>query len=275
MRAERRPDLCILQDVVYFRGHKMIEFDKRITVTVSSTDVDDRGKTRIGNMLMCSRLPPLPEDWNWSRCVQKGDFRGKLPKRIAVYYKKMYDQKLPIDLLVWLGNRVDLHSFDDRTYHLDFTERFNWNGGDFGDDDSCFWGCRELALEALTKNNVFAVRFYRDHGKGFARAWVLRVEGGLVIFNAYGLPSRTIAYVLATLFDYPHRGKIDLSIRGDHDGLIWLNDAAYQIGSEPPTMRFTANFDVPYVLCKCCDSFCSVEDGCYNGEDEFRCNKCN
>lgn len=252
----------------------MIEFNKRITVAVCSTEVDDKGKTHVLNALRYNDLPPLPEDWDWSRCIQKGEFRGKFPKRVAAYYKRIHDRKVSIDILMWLGNKVDECSFGKYTYHLDFTKRFDWGAGAFGDRGSCFWGCRELALIALMENNVFAVRFYRDHGEGFARAWVLEVKDGLVIFNAYGLPSRTIAYVLATHFGYPCRGWVDLNIKGDHDGLIWLNDNAYRIGSEPFAKSLTVNFDVPYALCICCDSFYPIEEGDYNSDDAFVCNEC-
>jgi hypothetical protein len=251
-----------------------MEFDKRFTVTVGSTEVSEKGQLRIKRMLRIVDLPPLSEDWSWSRCVQEGKFRGKFPRRVATYYKKEHGEGISIELLTSIGNRVDQHSFKEGTYLLNFTEDLGWSAGDFGDHGSCFWGCRELAREALMKNDVFAVKFYRDRGTGYARAFVLRVNDGLIVFNAYGLPCRTIAYVLATLFDYPHRKGIELYINGDYDGLIWLNEDAYQIGLTPPANIVTVKFDVPYAWCSCCEDFYPVEQGEYDDYDGFRCLYC-
>jgi len=121
---------------------------------------------------------------------------------------------------------------------------------------------------------VFAVRFYRDWGEGFARAFVLEVDSGLVIFNAYGLPCRTIAYVLATLFSYQHRDEVSLFVSGDADGLIWLNEDTHRIGSEPFKDRCTANFDIDYAWCKGCDEFYPIAEGDYNFCEEFICDNC-
>jgi len=125
------------------------------------------------------------------------------------------------------------------------------------------------------ENDVIAVRFFRSGGgKGYARAFVIKTESGMVIFNAYGLPCRTIAYVLATLFDYPYREEVDLCIKGDPSGLIWLNEDAHHIAHEPPRKSISVSFEVPYDMCRCCDEFYSVDEGDYNFVDEFMCFDC-
>ena len=250
----------------------MIEFNKKFTVTVPATAVDERGRSRIKRILYSAYLPPLPEDWDWSRRIQEGEFRGKLPKRIATYYKKKHEERLSLELLTRIGNRVGQHSFDKKTYTLDFTKDLDWKAGDFGDGGSCFWSCRDLARNALVENGVIAVRFYC--GRGYARAWVLQVECGLVIFNAYGLPCETITHVLATLFNYPYRNSVDFDIRGDMDGLIWLNEDAHRIGSEPFTNVVTTEFNVSYALCTDCDEFCSVDEGDHDNDGDFVCSIC-
>ena len=255
---------------------KTMEFDKLVEVSVAATNVERKGQHRIRVLLDNCNLPPLPEGWDWSRLVQEGKFRGRLPKRVATYYKKEHNEKVPLSTLTSIGNKVDQHSFGEQTYILEFTKRLDWNAGDFGDFGSCFWGCRNLAREALMKNNVFAVKFYRVGGSGYARAFVLKVDDGLIIFNAYGLSCKIIAYVLATLFDYPHRKDIELYISGDPDGLIWLNEDAHQIGLTSSANTVTVEFEVPYAQCNCCDRFCSVDDGDYgsNTYEEFMCFGC-
>jgi len=252
----------------------MITFDEKITVDVAPTDIEEEGRGRINRLLTHSKLPELPEDWVWARCIQKGEYRGKFPKRVATYYKKVHEEHITSTLLTRIGNRVEQFSFGARTYEFDFTRNLNWSAGEFGDHGSCFWTCRTLAREALMKNDVFAVHFYRDSGKGFARAFVFEVDNGLVIFNAYGLPCRTIAYVLATLFSYQHRDEVSLCINGDEDGLVWLNEDAHRIGSEPFKDRYTANFDIEYALCRRCDDFYPIAEGDHNSFDEFVCDNC-
>ena len=117
-------------------------------------------------------------------------------------------------------------------------------------------------------NGAIAIRFYRGNdGEGFARAWIVRLDEGLVVFNAYGLPCRTIAYVLSTLFCEPLCVEVDIRIVGDPSALIWLNDDAYAIGGGIPNSGVVGlSFDVPYVCCERCDTFVHTERYLYGEE---------
>ena len=127
----------------------MIEFGKLFTVLVNPTEIEEEGRRRIGSLLTDYNLPPLPEGWNWSRLVRTGEFRGRFPRRVATYYKKVYEKKVLPCVLEYIGNRVNLHSFDGKDYTLDFTEQLNWSAGDYRDYGSCLWSCRRLHREAL------------------------------------------------------------------------------------------------------------------------------
>lgn len=249
-----------------------IRFGELYTIEVKPTKVAVTGRTQIIYRLRRRYDKEIPQDWDWSWMVQKGEFRGGLPKRIASFFKKQYGIKISSDDVTYLGNLAKRHCHVGKTYTFDFTKCFDWMAGDFGDHGSCYWGCRNLAREALMRNGVIAVRFYRGVGReGFARAWVKPIEEGMVVFNAYGLPCRTISYVLSTLFDNPPPRSVDLFSTGDPDTLVWLNAAAHTVGLDTSGCCVTLELDVPYKLCGVCDEFVYIDNYMHG---EGMCKEC-
>ncbi len=51
--------------------------------------------------------------------------------------------KLPAQALQAIGNLAEEYSTEPKEYYWDVAKSIDWDAGDFGDDGSCFWGCRE------------------------------------------------------------------------------------------------------------------------------------
>lgn len=256
-----------------------IRFGELYTVTTKPTRVMQKGREwihrRLDEVVREMALPievALPNDWDWSWMIQKGEFRGRLPKRIAGFYKRKYGIKLSSGTITYLGNIAKKYSHEAKTYTFDFTKSFDWMAGDFGDKDSCFWGARNLAREVLMMNGAIAIRFYSVNGDGIARAWIVENAETIIVFNAYGLPCKTISYVLSTLLNESHPQSVDMRIPEDLDDLMWLNGDARVIGTCPCDSIVTLPFDVPYRLCVECDEFVHEDNFC--AEDTAVCVEC-
>jgi hypothetical protein len=161
---------------------------------------------------------------------------GKIAKRIRKHYKKIYGVCLPDSLISKIGQIAESHMTKMQHLYFDFTDRFDWSAGDFGDTGSCYWGENNAAREVMQDNQCTAVRFYhmpqRSHtddlvyaNLGYARAWIfndLPFEG-MIIFNAYNMPLIKVTRVLASLFNWDYK-RISLYNEGNVSGLVWLNN---------------------------------------------------
>lgn len=228
-----------------------IRFGELYSIEVEPTEVTAVGQDVISANLVQLTNIHLPKDWSWHWMVDRGEYRGRLPRRIASFFKKQCNVTLTSGNIATLGNLARQHCHVRKQYTFDFTKSFDWCDGDFGDSGSCFWGAREPAREVLMCNGVIAIRFYTG-SRGTARAWIKEEGECVVVFNAYGLPCREISYVLSTLLN-KNTQKVRMSISGDPDELIWLNADAHIIG--PHMGAITLSFDVPYKYCSRCDEF--------------------
>ncbi len=181
-------------------------------------------------------LYSLPYDWDWVWKVEDGDYRGTFPKRVGKYYYKQFQLKAPDSFLAHIGNIAREHSETEAHYDFEFVDDFNWQSGDFGDDDSCFWGGRTQARKIMRENGTIAIRFYQnDEGK--ARAWVYPQEddGTFIVFNGYGFlgnATLTIAKVMSQFFGLRYK-QIRLTNWDVDDMMIWINSGiGYLIGTE-------------------------------------------
>jgi hypothetical protein len=181
-------------------------------------------------------LPTLPDNWAWVWVVQKGEtYRGKFPKRVAQYYKKVHNLKAPDAFIEQIGNIARAHSEELSVYYFDFTRDFDWEEGDFGDDGSCFWGGNAAALDMLYANGAQAIRFYNNYGHGIARAWLvpMEAEGITFIFNGYGFPGNptlTVAQAFARFTELRYQ-QVALTNNGSDDDTLWINSGiGYVIG---------------------------------------------
>jgi hypothetical protein len=84
----------------------------------------------------------------------------------------------------------------------------------------------------MADNGLMAVRFYRQSGKGYARAWMCDVSKKVnspeayVLFNAYGLMLEEICGVVAAVLKL---GSVPVSLRnnGGTHGTLFINRSGY------------------------------------------------
>jgi hypothetical protein len=188
-------------------------------------------------------LPNLPDMWQWVWLVTgRGDYVGTFPKRISKYYHKEFGIKCPEKFLAEIGNVARQHTEDNLTYSFDFTDRLNWNAGDFGDSGSCYWGSNWDARDTLEAHGGMAIRFYEsaDSDKGIARAWLMNIGEALyIIFNGYGFSTLVIARAFSMFLNLSYK-KILLSNYDNTSGLIYINnDSGYIIGSADEIASYT------------------------------------
>jgi len=185
-------------------------------------------------------LPLLPRDdtdrWLWRWRTPE----GKFPKRLRKYFWQQHGIKLDPTLLAQLGQQVRAASSLPIPLLLQFTDRFDWQPGDFGDKGSCFWTTRAAARDLIAASGGHAALFYRaDTGQGYARAWLVPVVDTLdldlrypdwawVVFNAYGaLTLSQVAHLLAQTLEL-RASLVSLTNEGQSDGLIYINhDVGY------------------------------------------------
>ncbi len=204
----------------------------RKTLRVPLNGISEEGKRIAEDLLAGWKLPCLPTNWDWQWKVNgKGEYVGTFPKRVAKYLYRLHATKLTADQLGVLGSKVAEHCERNASYTFDFTDRFDWNAGDFGDRGSCFWGSNSEARAMLENNCAMAVRFYKD-GAGYARAWVASTMRGAIVFNGYGLETLQIARILAHNWGAYYK-KIYLANNGEDTSTLYINGGAgYIVGSQ-------------------------------------------
>lgn len=229
-------------------------------------------------------LPALPDTWQWVWQTAQGDYRGTFPKRVAQFYHKVHAVKLPWSVVSELGNIARSHSADDVVFEFEFVNRIRWSAGEFGDDDSCYWGCNAGAREMLEDNGALAVRFYSpESGRGIGRAWLVEIEDGLrIVFNGYGFtgnPTLVIARVVADFFKVSYR-KITLTNEGGSSGVLWIDHAgqAYLIGPADQIADFD-DYDLGWTelhseTCHECGNGIGEYDVFYGPDDLGYCEDC-
>lgn len=202
----------------------------------------------------------LEIEWRWLTN------RGSLPKRIGKWYYDTYNKKLPESLASSIGNIVRKHTIPNKDYHFDFTRKFTWNSGDFGDGGSCFWGDRsEIRQRMMADPRFYAMRFFterqvepngvcstsreifykndKNYYNGMSRAWLVKDEVKVevnkkeltapihIIFNGYGMTTEQIASVFASYMGEAMKA-IPLTNYAKVTGGLYVNDTGYLIGDK-------------------------------------------
>lgn len=171
-----------------------------------------------------SRLTP-----HKTACFYNGRSSKFLTQLVAAF-RIEHNIKISAELKAELGNLLSQSSFSTLTF--DFTQDFDWNAGDFGDEGSCFFNGRRHARNRIKSANGFAIRFYHpDSGHGIGRAWGFwdkpEFKGRLLIFNVYGASVTEYAQRIKNIFlhfgitlgyDRPY-----VEFNGKSGGLIYQN----------------------------------------------------
>lgn len=260
--------------------------NKRYTVNMPPGTISDSGKEQI-NAYIDSQYPkrspewqasnkenevvtlqPLPDDWAWVWIVKDKKHPhgvGKFTTRLEKYIKKTMSLKCPDKFMENIGTLARDNSSEDISFYFDFVDRIDWDDGDFGDDDSCWWGSYSDAPDTLIDNGGLAVRFFTDAKQdiGIGRAWLAPYSDMYVLFNGYGFDNATL---LITKLVAQHLGhsykKVGLE---NHNDLMYINnDSGFLIGLPDhikPCNNVGLEFGDMVISCDHCD--------CDMGEDEY------
>jgi hypothetical protein len=235
---------------------------------------------REGCVWLYEFLPFPPKDWSWDWCVNgRGEYVGTLPKRLQKYYYNEWKIKLGKETISQIGNLGRQHcpKTEQVGYFFDFTQTFDWDAGDFGDDGSCFWSCHAAARDMLAENGAYAIRFYEDKNgeDGYARAWLVRKNDYLVVFNGYGMETLRIARILSAYLDNAYYKRISLTNNYEESGTLYINGGGgFLVGSQQ-VVNNISSLDFGWGDAYCCTE-CGdrVDDEYRNNDGERFCETC-
>lgn len=235
--------------------------------------VNPLGRDLVQDILTANNLPPLPPDWEWRWMSARGAFS----KRVASFYYKS-GFRVEDWVIERIGSTAKRHTESVGAYKFDFTSRFDWDDGDFGDEGSCYWGKNSGARQMLRENGAFAIRFYSPIGRGIARAWLVPVmEDAYIIYNGYG-PWEVNTLVIASMFarfcNWQYR-VVGLANNGSTSGLLWINGTeGYLITPQASDLEF---YDFGWENSRTCYGCgCNLDDDeYYDGLDNHEyCGSC-
>ncbi len=266
-------------------------------------EIPGNGIAEIG-IIEIKRLLPfvLPSCWSWVwRVGGKGEYVGTLPKRIGKYAYG-HHEKLSIELLSEIGNIASRHCSKSAEYHFDFVNKIEWDAGEFGDENSCFWSCHKEAKEMITSNGGGAIRFFFDEyfTGGYARAWIApleklnkigfftsvseefikqRMRGCYVVFNGYGMETLAIARILATHLNHAfYQEKTLENFNGSQDEL-WINGGVGFLVGPQDVVTLIDSLDFQWgerspSKCNNCGDIFPEEEMSYDPERNLLCCEC-
>jgi len=229
--------------------------------------------------LILTRIPSLPDGWEWLWIVQKGDYRGTLPKRLSAYYFKQHEIKSPASFLEKVGAIARPHVSNNIVYTFQFVGEFDWQPGEFGDSSSCYFGDRAGALEMIRENGGMAICFYDENEDGLARAWLYEVEECVYIpWNGYGMETIHIARIFAGWTGLSYK-RIALTNGFTAYGILWINGArGFVIGAPDKVAEFISyNFnweEINVYICHYCGKTLNEDEMYVGADDEQYCSRC-
>lgn len=159
-------------------------------LSIDTDDISIDGQNQIRSIVYndvadSDALPNYTFDWRFETD------RGKLPKRIRSFVYKATGAKLSDDACEKIGNIAQMTRFYGSAFYFDFCAQANWNRGDFGDPDSCYWTNRNKQRIMMNGNDRTAfIRFYtdKDYDIGWGRA-ILILDfpniGDVTAINSY------------------------------------------------------------------------------------------
>ena len=200
----------------------------------------------------------IPEDFTWE---WKGE-GGKITKRLSRLYSNLYRTRLPDRVIQDIGNIASQYVSDGDEFDVIFTDKLDWDRGDFNDPDSCFWTVNSAVHKEFRYNeHLFAVKLYAD-GHGFARALIYNSGDVLYIFNTYGLMT---PFMTSLMFDFLGITEYSLAMNprfrftfnGTTTGTLWINNngyggVIYVDGNFVTSELRTEHLNRPSFHCHCC-----------------------
>jgi formylmethanofuran dehydrogenase subunit E len=190
--------------------------------------------------------------------------QGNWPKRFAKVFKNRRGQKFDSDFLSRIGKIARESCSESTGKELIVTREFAWDPGEYGDHDSCFWGCRSGAKKILRMAKGYALLIHGDESRPLGRAWCVPYESHHIIFNAYARSGESItivafARILSDIFNYAYYRNVRLTCRDTDEGPLWINNGkGYIVGSQE--VKDIESVDLDYVIhCDECGEECTYE----------------
>lgn len=193
--------------------------------------------------------------------------QGRLLKRFAKFFKQENGFPLTDSIMGIMGDRLQYHvSQETKTFYVDFTDSIDWEDGQFGHSDSCWWGCYNDSVPAFENAGGWGIRFYanenQEDSNGIGRTWIYPKNGVLLGFNSYGVERPKVSKVIKSIYKEHgivlHYKAINLSNSFNSD-IPYINSGTgfvlYPEGVEPEE-----SYDL------------GIE---YESEDSYRCYSCN
>jgi|WetSurMetagenome_2_1015567.scaffolds.fasta_scaffold00049_47 hypothetical protein len=203
--------------------------------------------------------------------ISKGEYCGTWLKRFNSYLYKNFSLKLSASMLSELGGYIGKVRGEQgsKLYNFDFTDKINWDSGDYGDRGSCFWGGRANAKESIRLNGGIAIRFYSDSSNinsGIARAWLLPYRDSLLLFNSYGLEAIVTARALATFLGFSY-ARVGFN-NSDSDYMLYINSSSGYLIAKQENIPSNKSLDCDYAIladedvepCRDCGEYFSSDD---------------
>ena len=188
------------------------------------------------------RLDDFGCDSSWEYIVSKHPaFCGSLVKRLRKWCRL---NAAGDNVAGYEGNQITsdtwgevgsiIGEYQNEKVWYSFTDSLDWNAGDFGDGDSCFFeseGCRAFMPEQLTDNGCHAILFYKDKDmtRGIGRALIAPYKDPVtrqqdaVVINAYGFTRLKVARILSTVCGLEYR-QVKPRNKGMWQGAFWINE---------------------------------------------------
>jgi len=253
-----------------------IEVNKQYELEVEANAMPEEGVTEILRILQTDGLGYFewPKYWSWDWQVSKGEYTGTLPKRIGKWLHKHQGKVLNESTSQKIGETAK--KFTGSYYghvKMDFDLSLAWNAGEFGDPKSCFWQSRRDCLRVLKRNKALAVRFYNAEGKGIGRAWCIKHNDGLIIFNGYGLSTHEITRILGEFLNLPYK-QIALYFSGSNEHVVFVNGGKAMLLAPTATLRETTSIDLPWTRVLECINCHKEDEISQNGTGRIYCKTC-
>ena len=233
----------------------------------------------------------LPNWWGWVSRIpneKRRKYIGSFSKRVGRYVRSTTGKKVSSQHLGTIGSLVEQHSnlLDEEDFIIDFTDKFDWKDGDFGDEESCFWGSNDEALQKMEEGGVLAVRFFThslcyDEYRGYARAWMfptfVKKRRCFIVFNGYGLQTSQIVNIVSPFLKCAYK-NVPLKNNAIDGGLIYINGGSGFLLGERSVISSVKKWDMKIktsdIVCGMCGAYVEYEDSYEIIDNIIYCHKC-
>jgi len=124
--------------------------------------------------------------------------KGRFAVRFTKYLWDVLKIKSDAIFKTSVGNIYNNHKEVSNEFMVKIVDNFNWHDGEFGKDDSCWWGCYKNSRDTLTYYGGYCLQRFNKSGDGIGRFWILPISDTCMVgFNAYGFSGREASSVIA------------------------------------------------------------------------------